>query len=438
MKHKKLFISLTAVLSVILFLAVFLFTWYLLDFYPDFNKDFRKEFEIPGLDDGAVPQGFSTCSATHETTDADGKKTSETRQYYFISAYMVDGSPSRLYVTGDKEGYIGYVTMKDLTGNEIKGHCGGVAINGSTLWVADGKTVYVAKASAEYKSKNIAREIIEKAAYSQNPVVENDDGTTETKEFNISFTSSFNANCNASFLFYYDDSRYSSVTYDRLYVGEFYRKGNYETHETRHLKTPGGYKNTAFMYEYNVSSSSDNKYGLVTLSDDTLDEESKVPKIQKIFSLPEQIQGVAFSRRKGYGTNDGMLVLSQSYGLKNSHLLCFDWAKVTANANAVSYTNLHEDSFAYEGIFKKVGDKQIKYTDNSLKVYYVDKGNKDMFVNDYSIPSMSEGMCVFTPPKANDTASVRIYVLFESAGKKYNKFVRERLENVYSFIPHEK
>ncbi len=481
MKHKKLIISLTAVLSVLLFLATFVFVWYVCDYYPDF-KEFRKEFEIPGLDEGAVPQGMGTTNVKYEVKQEDGTSKSENRQFFFVSAYMTDGSPSRIYVIGEKKsdeqtsayaGYIGYVTMKlkNADGNYVDfyGHCGGVALNENTLWVASDRTVYVAKASEEYKSKNISREILEKAIISRNPVVNNEDGTTETKDFSISFTASFDANCNASFLYLYDDSRYTSTTYDRLYVGEFYRKGNYETDLSHRLVTPNGYKNNAFMYEYNISTSSDNKYGLITLDDKGLDDDNKVPEIKKIFSLPEKIQGAAFSGREGYGTNDGMIVLSQSYGLSNSRLLCFDWKKVNESANGVLYSKLSVDgkglgkvategnkdeegikdedikdnerprgSFVYNNVYKTVGGQKMPFTDSALRVYYVDINNEDMFVSDYSVPSMSEGLCVITRPGANPAPKMRVYVLFESASKKYNKFVRERLHNVYSFIPHVK
>ena len=60
MKHKKLFISLTAVFSVLIILATFLMLWFLgyKTSYADFDNNFRAEFEIPGLDDGAIPQGM--------------------------------------------------------------------------------------------------------------------------------------------------------------------------------------------------------------------------------------------------------------------------------------------------------------------------------------------------------------------------------------------
>ena len=451
MKHKKLFISLTAVLTVFVFLGIFLLIWFVGDSYDDFKK-FRKEFEIEGLEDGAVPQGITAYPANYtDGVDDNGKPITKQQQYFLTSAYMKDGSPSRIYVLGEKTGYVGYVTMVNLDGTPHKGHVGGVATNGTRLWVAYGNSVLVAKASEDYSKENILREIIDKAEKNrkleegiEEDADENEEATETSREIlSIQFTASFKANCNVSFLYYSDDSRYTGTTYDRLYVGEFYRKGNYETDKSHHLKTPKGYKNTAFMYEYNIDgSNTSNPYGLTrldsTLKNTNITEENNVPKIQKIYSLPEKVQGIAFSRRTGYSTNDGVLVLSQSYGLANSHLLCFDWNTVNGTSNRTLYRQITGYSFEYDGVFiTKQGDtQQTPYTDSGLYVYYVDKANSDMFVKDYSIPSMSEGMCIVTPYGSNDTAVGRIFVLFESGSKKYNMFTRENIKNVYSFIPN--
>lgn len=424
MKHKKLFISLTAVLSVIVFLAVFLLVWFFGDFYPDF-KDFEKGISIEGLDDGAVPQGMGAYPSSYTVTGEDGKTVSKTQDYFLVSAYMKDGSPSRIYVTGKVTGYVGYVTLKNIDGTDFYGHCGGVAANDKTLWVTGESKVHVAKIS---ENKGILAEIIQKAELSAAPAEIDENGQTVEHDISVKFTAEFNANCRASFCYYFNDPTYSTTSYDRLYVGEFYRAGNYKTDDKHKMTTPAGYKNTAFMYEYNVSTSSE--YGLSTLTDSTLDGKNKVPKIQKIFSLPEKIQGVAWANRTGSG--NGIMVLSQSYGLANSHLLCFDFSKVTATASRKLYNTIAGENFTYEGIKRQSGNA---YTDSSLYVYFADKNDSEMFINDYSIPSMSEGMCSLTPTTANSTASDRIYVLFESGSKKYGMFVRKQIKNVYSFIP---
>lgn len=430
MKQKKLIISLTAVLAVLVFFGIFILMWFVGDTYPDF-EGFKKEIDIEGLDDGAIPQGITAYYATYTAdTDSNDKPITKTQQYFLVSAYMNDGSPSRIYVSGKDTGYVGYVTMLNEQGEPFYGHVGGIATNGARLWVADGSKVQVAKSSDAYKNENILREIIDKAT-------KNSSGESE-ETLTIQFTASFEANCKVSFLYYSDDSRYTSTTYDRLYVGEFYRKGNYETDKTHRLTTPNGYKNTAFMYEYNIDGSdSTNPYGLTRIDSSNTDASisENVPKIQKIYSLPELVQGIAFSRRTGYSSDDGCLVLSTSYGLANSHLLCFDWKTVNDSSNRTPYKDLTGYNFTYKDVYRTGPEGKTLYTD-SVYIYYVDKGNDNMFIKDYSIPSMSEGMCILTPQGSSSMATGRIYVLFESASKKYNLFTRESVKNVYSFIPH--
>lgn len=399
---KSVLISITAVFSAIIALTVFLMIWFFGDKYPDFEA-FRKEFEIPGLHEGAVPQGMGNCLQEYETED--GKK--QTQQYFFISAYMTDKSPSRIYVTADKTGYIGYVTLLNEDGSDYKGHCGGIAINGSTLWVTSDSTVYVAKRSSSTYS-NVAQEIIKKAA--------------QTEDKTVKFTESFNANCNASFCYYYKNTptNVTPSSSDRLYVGEFYRQGNYETAKNHRVTTPKGYGNTAFVYEYNVTTSSSNSYGLMTLSDDNLNEENQVPQIRNVYSVPEKIQGFARTKDK--------MVLSQSYGLANSHILVYDWKTVTAtsSANRKDFKSLTGGNFKYEGVKTKSG--MDYYYSAALYVYFADNNDETKFINDYSIPSMSEGLC-----RVGDD---RVYVLFESGSKFiYKSTVRQKLENVYSVIP---
>lgn len=407
MKHTKLFISLTAVFSVLIFIAVFLIVWFAGDSYPDLRKNFRKEFSIPGLNEGAVPQGMGVYQADDQS-------------YFLITAYMTDKSPSRIYVTGSADGYLGYVTMKNPDGEhtDYYGHCGGIATNGNTLWVTSESTVYVAKASEQYreKGKNIIHEIVDKASGKFL------DGATNFEK-KIAFTSSFKANCGADFCYYYDNPNTSSVGYDKLYVGEFYRKGNWETDTTHRLTTPNGYKNKALMYEYSIDNGSE--YGVQKLLDDNVAEANRVPKIQKIYSIPEKIQGIAFSGRTS-SSNNGTLVLSQSYGLKNSALICFDWNKVNASENGKSFSSVAGVNFAYDGVTTKTGNN---YTDKSLQVFFVDMNDKQALTNIYDVPSMSEGMC---------TLNNRVYVLFECACKKYRLYTREKLKDVYSVLPYSK
>lgn len=414
MKHKKLFITAIVIFSVVVFLAILTVLWYWGDSYADF-VDFTSSAEIPGLKDGAVPQGMANYTTTY--TDENGKELKQ--EYLFISAYMKNG-PSRLYVTGTRTGYVGYVTLKNEDGTDYYGHAGGVATScnnsdssgnktvekNGTLWVVSDGTVYCAKRSSpDYD--NIAEEVITKAALK--------DG-----EQSIKFTASFKAYNGASFCYFYEDGT-TSVSNDKLYVGEFYREGDkrYSTDTNHHITTNSGKEQHAYVYEYTSSTSSSNKYGVITQTDTYIMNENNtlvrndVPKIQNIYSIPAKIQG--FAR-----TNNGSLILSESYGLANSHLYYFNWSEVFASSNRTSFRTLTGTNFEYEGYYTQHSNK---YTVDNLNVYFIDESK---LVRNYSIPSMSEGLCA---------SGDRVYVLFESGCYKYKTFVRQRITDVHYFTP---
>ena len=367
--------------------------------YKDFEK-FKAEFAVECFNDGAVPQGLAEYYAPYEAVADYGKAATNFQGYFLVSAYMNDGSPSRIYVTGQNTGYVGYVTMLNEDGTPHKGSVNGIATNGSRLWVTDGDSILVAQASEECSNANILREIIAKA--------EKNSKLKEGEEVQtVQFTASFKANCNASFLYYFHDPRYTTASYDRLYVG-------------------GGRESTSVMYEYRTNTNATNVYGLDLIDSDNSDSllSDNVPKIQKMYSIPENIQGVAFSGRESYGTTAGTLVLSQSNGTEGSHILCFDWN--TVNAKSTKYTEVSGKNagFTYDGVYRTDGINRVPYTDTNLYVYYVDKNNSAAFTNDYQIPPAAKGMCTVTTAGTSNSAQKRVYLLFESEYK-----------SVYSFIP---
>lgn len=473
MKNKKLLVSLTAVFTVFVVIAVFLMIWFWGDRYGDF-KNLKSEFEIPDLKSGGSPQGLANYyngeyEVKTEVAGEDGAVTEKVEKkkqnYFFISSYMPklhgEKQPSRVYVVGQDTGYIGFVTLKNIDGTPHTGHVGGIAINHDYMWISsqleekdeNGKitetgTVFVAKASGlkpEGASAGLSfiQEIIKKAEDSNDPEADN----------SITFSASFNAQGNASFLYYFDadmGASQSASYADRLYVGEFYRKGDvYGTLDTHKITTPeskhiitekksGGDKNAAFAYEYNVNAStySDNPFGLYTItSSDAENYRTKsgqpMPQIQKIFSLPNEVQG--FAR-----TADGKLVLSVSYGLKNSKLYYYDWDKLAdTNYNTTPsklYNELVKDengqkkNYEYEDFYREYGNgKTLPYQSSSLRVYFADSTS---LLRTYDVPCMSEGLCV-----VKERGEEKVYVLFESGAKQYRKFVRQILDEVYSFIP---
>ena len=320
-KKSKLITVLAVTASVIAALGVFIMVWYMGDSYPDFENRFRSETEIPGLDEGFVPQGLGNYGD---------------RQ--FVSGYMNDGSPSRIYVIEDGE-TAGYVTVKLSDDSIYSGHACGVATNGVRIWLVSEGTVYVL---------NYAR-------------------TLEAAEENgeVEITNSWNANCAADFCYYRPGY---------LYIGEFYRKGNYETDESHRLTTPAGDENTALILRYSSALTTPTTPG-------------------RAFSITGEIQGMALN-------DDGTrIILSQSYGLKNSHILTYSF-----NTSGTAHS-----------------DDVLEINGYDVTVYYLDSAN---LLSDYEIPCMSEGLC---------SDGDRVYVLFESASVKYRTFVRERLKNIYSF-----
>lgn len=427
MKHKKLFTTCVVVFSIFVFISIFLLIWFWGDTYADIS-DFRSVIEIPGLKDGYVPQGIANYSMPE--TDENGKTTGETN-YMFISAYK-DNSPARIYVTSEKTGCIGFVTVKcydpeDPAADDegyltYTGHAGGIATNckakQGTVWLAsEGKVWCFHGASDGYD--NPAHEIIvrAKSAYS------NDEDAPENT---VKFGAYFNAYCKADFCFFYDDGT-SSNSYDRLYVGEFYMNGmggRYDTDANHHITTKDGTNNSAFMYEYNISN--DNEYGLSLLGDSSkVAKEDRVPEIKCVYSIPDKVQGVArVLSGTSTSSNEGSLVFSCSYGLTNSKILYYNFADVRKSSASYSSVVPSGKGLVYTGV--KLESGITDYTANPT-VYFVDGAS---LLREYdSVPSMSEGMCVINR---------QIYLLFESGADKYRNFVRQAINYIQCFVPRQK
>ena len=432
MKHKKGLIVFTALFSVAVFLGIFLMMWFWGDEYTDFDPNiFREEVSIPGLNEGACPQGLATSKHRLYNSkgelvyypDVDGNPTEQEKmqEYYFVSAYFKD-KPSRIYVTGRESGYLGYVSLyKD--GEPFYGHVGGIATNGTVFWIGSERYVYCIKRTSG-DLKNAVDEIILNSV------------TTHVLDLNVETTTSFMIDGNAAFVSYYKSSTSTGSSTERLYVGEFYRAGNYETSKKHHITLPDGTVNRAFMYEFNVSSSTE--YGLTVISDNG-NISKQVPKVQKIYSIPDRIQGVARVSGSKDDSNGDTLILSQSYGLDNSQIILYNYNTIeNGTNNSLSYSSIVDSNgFEYPDVTTLISGRP--YYDTTVSVYYVygnvksktvDSEGKNIspsFIRSYSLPSMSEGLAVSSDDRVN--------ILFESSASKYKPFVRQSLDKVYSFRP---
>ena len=184
--------------------------------YYSIESDICKN---PGLSDGFVCQGIAV-------SEDDGR--------IFVSGYMKDDSPSRIYVTDfDSNSY--YVTLLNEKGEDFTGHAGGVAVTGDTVYVANGGKIYFVEKSSLLNAENGDSVTIKVAA---------------------------KLNSSASFVF--TDKNY-------LYVGEFHDGGKYVT-EHPYETADGTYHAIISRFDINDLSKPD-----------------------KIYSIRNKVQGAAFT-----------------------------------------------------------------------------------------------------------------------------------------------
>lgn len=320
-KSKKGRIALCIVGAVVLALGVFLIVWYCGATYPQFYALARQEFAIPGLSDGVCPQGLTALPENEQGYD------------FAMSGYLSSGA-SRVYLIDEESGEGGkYITLAEK-GKADESHFGGVACSEGFLYVASGS--------------RIARVPLPDALAAENG------GAVEAEYFD--------AGLNAAFCQY---------TGNMLYVGEFYRPGNYETPESHHLQTSDGSMNRAVVYAYAV---------------DEAGAPANVPSFA--ISVREQVQGIA--------VYEGGIALSCSYGLSDSTI------------------------WVYENILGGKTDKTLEVGGGAVPLYMLDSSN---IKTTLTAPCMSEEIAV---------KDGRLYILFESLSNKYKLFTRTRMSHVQS------
>ena len=320
MKGKK---SMVIVSAVILFLAVVLVVYYFGAFYPKFNSlDKKQEFMIPGLSEEFVPQGLDYV---------------QTNQQFLVSGYMSSGEPSRIYVIDKSSGKEQkYVTVK-VKGEDYKGHAGGVAVDGSFVWIVGDKQL-VTLALGDIKNAKNGESV------NALSVIETGNGCDFVETYG-----------------------------EYLFIGEFYKKGDYETPSAHHITHENGEQSHAVGYFYKINPS----------------ETSGIDKKPtKALTLPDKAQGIAFYENK--------IIISSSWSIGDSKILVYD-NPLTDNAS-----------------------KTITHNNEDVPLYSL---NSTLLVNKVKAPAMSEEITV---------VGDRIFILFESACKKYRIANRTRTKQVIS------
>lgn len=318
-------ITLIIVASLLLLILIFAGVYYLWPWNRDFFNESNVEFNIPGLNTNFCPQGFTKIEGQNK---------------YLISGYMSDNTPSRIYlINGDDGNVEKYFTLKDGAGGNYIGHAGGICSAGSTIWiVSEGQC---------FRLLLTAVNNVEDGSY-------------------VSIVDKFETQCGADYIFANDGY---------LWVGEFYKKGKYETSEDHYISVAGGKINHSIVYGFKISES--NNFGLLSI----------IPSMA--LSVRDLVQGIQIS-------NDGKIILSTSYGLSDSIL------------------------YKYDSVLNRACNDTIRVGFYDVPIWYLDD---DSLLSSKKIPSMSEEIVI-----NND----RVYILFESGCRKYRAFVRKRINNVYS------
>lgn len=209
--------------------------------YAAFYAISQKEFRTPGLDSDFVPQGLCRVAQV---------------ELYAVCGYMADGAASRLYLveTGPR-GTVKMVTLKNEDGSDYRGHAGGVASWGDSLWIASDDFVYRLSLADVLAADGAA-----------------------------AFVDRFWVPVDAAFAFASDGF---------LWIGEFYEKSDYPTPESHAFAVAGGETNHAIVCAFKIDTS---LIGGVA---------STTPVMA--LSVREKVQGIAKTKSGGFA-------LSTSYG----------------------------------------------------------------------------------------------------------------------------
>lgn len=222
-------VFITLIIIILLIVAGFNIRQFII--YDDFYKAADKTLPIPGLWDGAVPQGFEYDDGT-----------------FYMSCYMADESNSRIYAFDENGENVRYVNLIKSSGRADDSHAGGFAIWNDYAFLATDGIVNI------YSKSEIDAEL------------DKDSGeVAPVSQMKVPLEPAF---CYAS-----------SDGY--LFVGEFYEPEEYETDKSHYMVTDCGDEHQAFMAVYKLSE--DAEFAL----------ESNVPCA--IYSIPDNVQGVCLT-----------------------------------------------------------------------------------------------------------------------------------------------
>ena len=165
---------------------------------------------------------------------------------------------------------------------------------------------------------------------------------------------------------------------NQLIVGEFFREGAYDTPETHHIPVSEKEKTYALGYIYDI---------------DHARESGVSAELKAVISFPNQAQGMVITKNS---EGKEVVVISTSYSIPSSKIM------------------------VYENPLAGATTKKVTLNGKDVPLYELTSNN---LIESIKAPSMSEEMAV---------KDGRVFILFESACKKYRLVNRTRTRNVYS------
>ncbi len=223
----KKFKILIIILSILSIFGCFVLIYYFGATYPVYSKIAKQEFEIPGLNEGFVPQGM--CFV-------------EEQNIWLITGYMgQENLNSRIYVVNpENQQQEKYFYITNTSENMIKSHFCGIANYGDVVWLA----------TEGYILKMNLQDIID---------VEN--------EGFVNIVSEFDTKTGADFIF--ANEKY-------LWVGDFYRDGYSSLPSSHTVKINDLEINKAIALQFEININETNGF-------------NETPILA--LSIPNQVQG---------------------------------------------------------------------------------------------------------------------------------------------------
>ena len=276
--------------------------------FASFYANATQQMKTPGVSDGFVQQGLDYL---------------EDKDLYLSCGYMKKSSKaSRIYIF-DKKGNSSFIELWNEDGTPYTGHTGGIAHYGDYVYITadDGLDVFSLKTTLS--------------------------GCTGVKKIGEIKT--------------YNNPAYCHIYNGMIYVGSFYRAGNYETPESERITTPAGDENKA----------------IITVFELNKDEEFGVKKdVKAVYSTTGLVQGMCI-------TDDSRLVLSTSYGLAASHLYVYDIARATKGEYEINETTVpiyyFDSACLLDTIKAPPMSEEILYENGKILIITESASNKYIF-----------------------------------------------------------